>query len=106
MTVKVTDLRVGDRVRVRWPGTMIDNVGTVFFAGRGYTSAKRDDGTTFRIKHAARIERLEPTPNPSRFSKDFAGPLACHCGGTYRGSGIPDWQNRVTCDKCGRHASR
>lgn len=31
---------------------------------------------------------------------------ACRCGGTYRPSGTPDWQNRMTCDLCGNHVSR
>lgn len=58
--MRVSQLRPGDRVRVIYPGWTVKSEGVVFYAGKGYTTARRDDGSIFRIKHTAFIELLKP----------------------------------------------
>lgn len=45
----VSNLKVGDRVHVKYAGRSFPDVGTVFFTGKGYTTAKRDNGMVFRV---------------------------------------------------------
>jgi hypothetical protein len=55
--VTVSQLRVGDHVRVSYPGGA-SGAGTVYFVGKGYTAAKDSDGRSFKIKSGATIKKL------------------------------------------------
>lgn len=73
--VTVSQLCVGDRVHVRYPGGA-GGEGVVFFVRKGYTAARTDDGRRIKIGCGATIDLITAATPESRFAAGFSGAKA------------------------------